>query len=218
VMATHGLGGVRRAWLGSVADYLIRHLEVPVLLVRPQEGAPASDRPIGAGEILVPLDGSPLAEEVLDTAAVLARLWNSELSLLQVVHPVVLAEDMAFPFPTSYDEELTAMARTQAKDYLHDIVERVQSESIRASSATVVGWKVADSILEAARPERVALIALATHGRGGLSRLALGSVVDKLVRSAEVPVLVYHPSDRRNKEKRMSRGVISRGKRARRGQ
>jgi nucleotide-binding universal stress UspA family protein len=65
----------------------------------------------------------------------------------------------------------------------------------------IVAWNPADAILDVARPERVAVVALATHGRGGLRRLILGSVADKLVRGAEVPVLVYHPTGRRKAKK-----------------
>jgi nucleotide-binding universal stress UspA family protein len=192
VMATHGRGGIRRAWLGSVADHLIRHLEVPVLLVRPTEGA-APQGGLGAGRILVPLDGSPLAEEALDAGAALARIWDTELSLLQVVRPVLPSPDPGLPDPSAYDEELTEMCRTQAQDYLDDVVERLRARGLRSTGVAVVGWSTVDSILDVARPERVALVVLATHGRGGLRRLALGSVADKLVRGADVPVLVYRP-------------------------
>ncbi len=202
VMATHGRGGIRRAWLGSVADHLIRNLEIPVLLVRPGEGGAPPHRPPGVGQILVPLDGSPLAEEALHPAAELARIWDTELTLLQVVAPVQLSIDAAVPFPSSYDEELTAMGRTQAQDYLDDMVEGVHGQGLRATGVAVVGWNTVDAILDVARPERVALVVLATHGRGGLRRLALGSVADKVVRGAEVPVLVYRPAGRGKPKKR----------------
>jgi len=193
VMATHGRGGLRRAWLGSVADYLIRALEVPVLLVRPREGGPAPARPPAVGEVLVSLDGSPLAEEALGPATALARIWDAEVVLLQVVPPVLLGTDPALPLPSTYDEELTTMCRQQAQDYLDDIVERMHGQGLRSTGVAVVGWNPADAILNVARPERVAVVALATHGRGGLRRLVLGSVADNLVRGADVPVLVYRP-------------------------
>ena len=196
VMATHGRGGVRRAWLGSVADHLIRSLEVPVLLVRPGLEDAVPPRPRGAVQILVPLDGSPLAEAVLGAAAALARLQDAELTLLQVVPPVLLPIDLAIPVPSAYDQELTALSRAQAQDYLDDLVGQLKAKGLAASGVAAVGWSAVDAILDVARPERVGLIALATHGRGGLRRLALGSVADKLVRSAEVPVLVYRPAGR----------------------
>jgi nucleotide-binding universal stress UspA family protein len=214
VMATHGRGGIKRAWLGSVADHLIRNLEVPVLLVRPREGQTAPDRAPGVGQILAPLDGSPLAEEALDAAAALARIWDTEVTLLQVVHPVQLAENTAFPIPSSYDEELTEMGRTQAQDYLDNIVERLQVQGLRASGVAIIAWNAADTILDVARPERAAVVVLATHGRGGLRRLVLGSVADKVVRGADVPVLVYRPGNRSKVRKRPVRGAGSRGQAA----
>jgi nucleotide-binding universal stress UspA family protein len=217
VMATHGRGGIRRAWLGSVADHLIRHLEVPVLLVRPTEGAAPQGRP-GAGRILVPLDGSPLAEEALDAAAALARIWDTEVTLLQVVPPVLPTPDLALPVPSAYDEDLTAMCRTQAQDYLDDVVERLHVQGLHATGVAVVGWSAIDSILDMARPEQVALVVLATHGRGGLRRLALGSVADKLVRGADVPVLVYRPVAGGGKTRMpWSNGVASSDRLARKG-
>jgi nucleotide-binding universal stress UspA family protein len=211
VMATHGRGGIKRAWLGSVADYLIRNLEVPVLLVRPREGQTAPTRAPDVGQILVPLDGSSLAEEALDVAAALARIWDMELTLLQVVYPVQLPENMAFPIPSSYDEELTEMGRTQAQDYLDDIVERLQAQGLRASGVATIAWNAADAILDVAHPERAAVVVLATHGRGGLRRLVLGSVADKVVRGADIPVLVYRLGNRSKVRKRPVRGAGLRG-------
>ena len=203
VMATHGRGGLRRAWLGSVADYLVRTLEIPVMLVRPADGqAPAEPRP--AGRILVPVDGSALAEEALGPATALARLWDAELALLHVVPPVVLSIDGAVPLPSAYDEELTALSRAQAQDYLDDLVERLQVQGVRASGVAVVAWSTVDAILEVGRPGRAEAIVLATHGRGGLRRLVLGSVADKLVRVGEVPVLVCRPRGRAKPARRAS--------------
>jgi len=212
VMATHGRGGMQRLWLGSVADYLVRHLGAPVLLVRAGEVA---DRAGPAGrsgrQLLVPIDGSPLAEEVLAAAAELARLWNLDLSLLRVVPPVTFVTEPGLPLPTAYDRELTDAAVEQAKDYVRDLVEDLRARGFRATGAAVIGWNPVDTILEVARPEQVALVALATHGRGGLSRLALGSVADKLIRAAHVPVLVYRPNLRASTSRERPAGATSAG-------
>jgi nucleotide-binding universal stress UspA family protein len=213
VMAPHGRGGVRRAWLGSVADHLVRHLEVPVLLVRPAEDGATPASASAPNQILVPLDGSPLAEEVLGPAADLARLWGSELTLLRVVQPVVFYGDELLGWPAPYDKELTASSRSQAEDYVRDIAERLRGEGLRASGVAVVGWGAADAILKTARPDQVAAIAVATHGRGGLRRLALGSVADKLIRAADVPVLVRRPA-RPTKTKSQRARTTGAGRRA----
>ncbi|HEU5303562.1 MAG TPA: universal stress protein [Gemmatimonadales bacterium] len=196
VMTTHGQGGVRRAWLGSVADQLIRTVEVPVLLVRAREKTGA-DRQVRFGEILLPLDGSPLAEAALEPGAALARLWDGEVSLVQVVPPIALEANPPLAFPTGYDEQVTEMRREAAEDYLRDVAERLRELGTKASGVAVLGGGVAETLLELAEPDRVGLIVIATHGRGGVRRLVLGSVADKLVRAAEVPVLVIRPTGRR---------------------
>ena len=206
VMTTHGRGGLRRAWLGSVTDQLIRMSEVPILVVRPREGN-AAESAVDLAEILVPLDGSTLAEAALEPAAALARLWDGEMSLVQVVRPVVLTSDPPLPFPTGYADQATGMRRESAQDYIRDVAERLRESGVKASGVAVLGDGIADTLLNLARPERVGLMAMATHGRGSLRRLALGSVADKLVRAAEVPVLVIRPSSRRAKRVPAEKGV-----------
>lgn len=195
VMTTHGLGGIRRAWLGSVADRLVRSLEVPMLLIRPREETTPGEAP-PVREILVALDGSRRAESVLAPAAALARVWGVRLVLLQVVHPFVLTTRPPTVFPMGFDEELSRLARQEAQDYLDGIVEQLAEGGVDASSAAVLGSRAFDAIQDTARAPGTGMIALATHGRGGVRRLVLGSVADKLVRGGELPVLVTRPRSR----------------------
>ena len=195
VMTTHGRGGLRRAWLGSVTDHLIRTSEVPILVVRPGE-TDAAESFAGLTGILVPLDGSPLAEAVLEPAVALARLWDGEVTLVQVVHPVLLDPEPVLPFPAGYSDKATAIQRESAQDYIRDVAERLRESGVKASGVAVIGGGIADTLINLARPERVSLLAVATHGRGGLKRLVLGSVADKLVRGSNVPMLVVRPTGR----------------------
>ena len=204
IMTTHGRGGVRRAWLGSVADQLIRSLEIPVLLVRAGQPESAASS-VDFNEILVPLDGSPLAEAVLEPATALARLWDAEISLVQIVPPV--ASDPPLAVPTGYDDQLTGIRREAAQDYIRDVSERLREQGIKASGVAVVGSGVAESLLDLASPEHVRLVAIATHGRGGARRLVLGSVADKVVRGADVPVLVVRSTSRRAKQVSVDRAA-----------
>jgi nucleotide-binding universal stress UspA family protein len=206
VMASHGRGGLRRAWLGSVADYLVRHLEVPVLLVRPSEPAVAPRQPVEGQRILVPLDGSGLAEEALGPAGELARAWGAELSLIQVVSPASTLVDGTMPLPSTYDTDLSESWRAMAQTYVDEQVARLRGSGLRATGAAVVGSHTVDTLLEITRSQSAGLIAIATHGRGGLKRLALGSVADKLVRAADVPVLVYRPRGRGRSKPRAAQG------------
>ena len=189
VMTTHGRSGIERAWLGSVADEVIRSAEVPVIVLRPRTDGtfPAFD----LREILVPLDGSALAETAIGPAAVLAKLWDAEMSLVQMVYPVLFTPDAVLPFAGAYDEEVTAREWELAKDYVRDLSGTLRTKGIRASGTALVASRpVAESLIDLAQPARVSLVALATHGRGGLRRLVLGSVADKVVRGAQVPILV----------------------------
>jgi hypothetical protein len=88
----------------------------------------------------VPLDGSPLAEQVLGPVSALARLWGAELALVQVVQPVTIVDEPALPVPTAYDEELTQDWRRQAQDYLDGVAGRLKEEGIRATAEACIGW------------------------------------------------------------------------------
>ncbi len=200
VMTTHGRGGIRRAWLGSVTDQLIRSAQVPVLVVRPGEAGTA--RPAWEpGEILVALDGSPLAEATLEPAIGLARPWDAELSLVQIVSPITPTSDPHLTFPSSYSDEVTALRRESAQDYIRDLAEQIRESGVRASGVAVIGGAVPETLIQLADPERVGLMVVATHGLGGMRRMVLGSVADKVVRGANVPVLVVRPTGRRARRK-----------------
>lgn len=192
VMTTHGRGGLQRAWLGSVADRLVRSLEIPVLLIRPHGDRPALPQP-RLEEILVPLDGSRRAEAALPTALGMAALWGARLTLFQAVEPVAAMVDVPMAFPRALDEELTSLRRREAQDYLNDVAERVGTSGVETRASSVVSASAFDGIQAAARSPAVGMIALATQGHGGLRRLVLGGVADKLVRMGDLPVLVTRP-------------------------
>jgi nucleotide-binding universal stress UspA family protein len=197
VMTTHGRGGMQRAWLGSATDQLIRTLDVPVLVLRAfeAEGAESS-----LPEILVPLDGSAVAEAALEPTVRMARLWQARVTLLRVVQPVLLATDPGVALPVAYDEELTQLEREAAESYLAHIAERLRQQGVKVTTITLLGSAIAETILELLQEGLFGLVALATHGRAGLGRVVLGSVADKLVRAAELPVLVVRSQAQRSPE------------------
>jgi nucleotide-binding universal stress UspA family protein len=191
VMATHGRGGVSRAWLGSVADALVRQIHKPILLVR----APWSDAaatPAKTGNILVALDGSTLAESIVPHALQLGAGVPTNFTLLRVVSPVFIAPEMMSQPDLVSVQELRDRI-TEAREYLNALASVMRSDTVNVKCEVVVGSKPASTILAYAREHDVDVIAMATHGRGGLKRLVLGSVADKVLRAAEVPMLVYQP-------------------------
>jgi nucleotide-binding universal stress UspA family protein len=194
VMTTHGRGAVGRVLHGSVADQLVRALDVPVLLIRPDAEGGGADSPWTPREIVVGLDGSRQAEAALPPAETLARTLSIPLTLVQVIQPLVAATDPALPFPMEYDQRITEVRRREALDYLENVARRLRGDGNTASAVAVVHYSPAETLLELGRPERGSLLALGTRGRGGVKRLMLGSVADKLVREAAVPVLVVPPA------------------------
>jgi nucleotide-binding universal stress UspA family protein len=184
VMTTHGRGPFTRFWLGSVVDQMIRQLPVPVLLVRPRDNGAARVVP---RHLLVPLDGSPLAEQVLTPALEVARTLAADVALLRVV------EMPSEGRPAGLDPAMLRRCEVEARGYLEEVAGRLRESGVRVTTRVVVDRRPAAAILEAAEAHDGTLIALATHGRGGLARLLLGSVADKVIRGATAPVLVYRP-------------------------
>ena len=186
VMSTHGRGGFRRLWLGSVADGLLRRAPVPLLLIRGGRGrsSPGSAAP-PFSRILVPLDGSPLAERAVEEAQKLVGSSPAHLTLAHVVHPaLMLVSQLGGP---RGGEQAQAQARAW---YLEPLAERLRSESLTVSTEVVVHTSVHRGLLDLAKHTDADLIAITSQGQGGVQRLLLGSVADKLIRSATSPMLV----------------------------
>jgi nucleotide-binding universal stress UspA family protein len=194
VMTTHGRGGVSRAWFGSVTEALLRNTDIPLLLIRPEEraddgfGAPAAVR-----HILVALDGSRDAEQVLGPARELGEASNARFTLLRVIPKPVPMFEAAVVAGTSTDED-TERLRQQAERDLARAAESLRESHANVTTAAVFGETPAKAILRYARDHDVDAIALTTHGRHALSRMVLGSVADKVIRGAECPALVVRRS------------------------
>jgi nucleotide-binding universal stress UspA family protein len=188
-MSTHGHGGLGRWLYGSVADEVLRRMPVPVLLVSAvcTQTAWAENKP---ARVVVPLDGSSLASEALRPARDLATALGGEMLLLAVVEPTVV-------YPDGYLErgvDLETVETQQASHYL----DTVATAQRTASSVPPVSTRVAhgDAAAEICAVDRAVgadAIAMATHGRGGLARLLLGSVATRTIHQSSVPVLVYRP-------------------------
>jgi nucleotide-binding universal stress UspA family protein len=189
VMTTHGRGGLERLWLGSVADGLVRHVPAPVLLWRPgREAVDLTERP-SFQRILVPLDGSELAEAIVFWARELARLFAVPVSLV-AVFPV---PDAPGAEPVGEMEVENRLKELEA--YLDAAAGRAREGGIQVDTAVRAGASVADEILSHRKRIGADLVALSTHGRGGITRLLLGSVADKVIRGSEGHVLVHLDSE-----------------------
>jgi nucleotide-binding universal stress UspA family protein len=172
VMASHGYGGVERFALGSVADRIIRHGKVPVLVVRPWGD---EQRYLGLSRALVPLDGSETAEAALGMVRLLAGRIVQHVTLVRVVNPVWPAGETA-----------------TARSYLQTLRERLATELAERGCVVedvVLYGREAEQILD--RSQRACdLLILSTHGRSGPERWLLGSVADRVLQGAHVPILL----------------------------
>jgi len=180
VMTTHGRGGISRAWLGSVADSVVRRTSVPVMLLRPRDEDVVLTCEPQTSHMLIPLDGSDLSEGILAPALAIAQLSGARITLLQVMPP---NED---------GTDAPEAERSSALRYLNDLAAQLPDD-VDVSVAVEAHASPAVAILEYAALNGVDLVALATHGRGGWSRVAIGSVADKVVRGTMMPVLLYRP-------------------------
>ncbi len=201
VMSTHGRGGIARWALGSVADKVIHTVPNPVLLTRAVAGreTPAD---ISLESVLVPLDGSNLAELSLPHAVGLANALHAELALVMITpttdsyrrqldHPIRRVTSSGDSLREIADELARADA-DEAERYLSAMQTRLRMEyaaSVRVSTRLLHGDDVAQSIIEHAAASR-SLVVMTTHGRSGIGRLMLGSITDRVVRHCAAPVLV----------------------------
>jgi nucleotide-binding universal stress UspA family protein len=199
VMTTHSRGLVGRIWLGSVSSQLIHELPMPVLLVRPLEGKPAFAPEQVLRHILVPLDGSELAEQIIEPAVALGSLMDADYTLLRVV-PALMSPSLRGTVDPSVSHALIAQAQRIEADlhkgasaYVDRVANRLRGRGLHVRTQVTVESQPAFAILKASTAPAIDLVALETHGRRAPSRLVLGSVADKVVRGMNLPVLVQRP-------------------------
>jgi nucleotide-binding universal stress UspA family protein len=193
VMATHGRGPLARSWLGSVADHFVRATAAPVLMVRPLD----DDQEVTLTalpqfrNVLVALDGSSLSESALDPALHLARLYEGEATLVRLIEYPNRTESVYLPDAIDAIEERLEESRLAAHDELTRVATRLRSNGEGGVGlVTRVVIHAAEGILDIASERDVDVIAIASHGRGGVPRLVLGSVTDKVLRGSDRPVLI----------------------------
>jgi nucleotide-binding universal stress UspA family protein len=196
VMATHARGPLPRLWLGSVANALVRTASTPLLLVRPHEEPCDLLESLHAcvfQRILIPLDGSTASERILEPAIALGALMGAEYTLLQAVTPPMLGYSPAAS-TVQFDEWMLQQWQDEVTSYLERVAAPMRERGLTVTTTAPLGYP-ATAIHEYAHAHAVDLIAMATHGRGGVGRVILGSVAEEVVRDAGIPVLVYRPRE-----------------------
>lgn len=194
VMTTHGRGPLSRFWLGSVADRLLRTLNVPMLLVRPRhEGAPPALPE--HGPVVVALDNTARSDEILFPVRALGLASGAVITLVHVLQPIapLLLPDTVLAVPDA--GPLLETLQLAAYRHLHALAHELREAGYTVHVEVRTDPDVSGTILRVAHEVRAALVAITTHGYGGATRLLLGSVADKIIRGAECPVLVWRRAE-----------------------
>jgi len=186
IMATHGRTGIQRWMLGSVAEKVLIGASNNLLLVR-AAGQGNSDGEARLKTVVIPLDGSPLAEQVLPQAIELASKMKLKVIFVRAYAlPVALASDEY----AAYIEELVNRAEDEARDYIAEKVQEFKDKGVVDVESVVSFGYGAEEIITLARKTPDNVVAMCTHGRTGIGKWVLGSVTDKVVRDSGDPVLI----------------------------
>jgi nucleotide-binding universal stress UspA family protein len=191
-MATHGRSGVHRWLLGSVTEKVLRHTTNPLLLVRALEEAKTAGQEIFKS-VLVPLDGSELAEAILPRVATLAKKLDLAIVLFRaynIPYNLYAAED---GYTAINFTEILEQVRGEAREYLETKVAELKKLGVEKVSYVAKEGLGADEIIKMAGETPDNLIAMCSHGRSGVKRWVLGSVTENVVRHSGDPVLVVRP-------------------------
>ena len=191
-MATHGRSGVTRWLLGSVTEKVLRGTVNPLLVVR-APGNSKTDGEAALRSIIVPLDGSDVAETILSPVAALAKALDLQVLLIRVY---------GLPLPTYGGDdyyvpdylELKDQIRDEAEGYLNSRASLLRAQGVAEVSTVVIEVSAADDIIDLARKTPDNLVAMSPYGRSGLQRWVLGSVTEKVVRHCQDPVLIVRGS------------------------
>ena len=186
VMATHGCSGIQRWPLGSVADKVIHGATNHLFLVRACEQG-KTDGEAALKTVIVPLDGSALAEQVLPGVIELAKKMKLEVVLMRAyaLPPAISPEDYGF-----YSADLLDHLESEARDYLSERVSEIKQKGVENVTSVVNPGYGAEEIITLGRHTPDNFIAMRTHGRSGMQRWVLGSVTERVVDHSGDPVLI----------------------------
>ena len=197
-MSTHGRSGISRWVLGSITGKVLQATTAPLLITRTQvEGSPNPE--VNLSTVIAPLDGSPLAEQVLPHVVALARALSLKVRLVRVTSsPGEFYHYEMYPSYCYGDHFATVDA--VAGEYLEQISECLRQKGVASVEEELLHGHPAVAIVDLVRQTPDSLVAMTTHGRSGVGRWLLGSVADQVVRYAESPVLIIRAAEEGSRE------------------
>jgi nucleotide-binding universal stress UspA family protein len=185
--------GIRKWVMGSVTEKVMSSVENPMLIVRPREPG-ASVRGMRVENVVVPLDGSELAEQSLPVAVSLAKTLGLGIVLVRVISRGI----ESFSFDTYHSvvyEDIMKSIEQDAVSYLSSVGEKLEAEGVTDVEQVVCTGYAPTAIMETSQEKGNAIIAMTSHGRTGMKDWLMGSVADKVVRGSGIPVLLTRPVD-----------------------
>lgn len=185
-MTTHGRSGLGRWALGSVADRVVRSASQPIFLVR---GTTEVAEGVALKRVLLPLDGSELAEMALEPAKALAKKAGAELLLVRAVVPLSDAEVAGLYTGWGSPDEVYVRRQAAATQYLGRLERGLKEEGLRVATFVDEGHPT-QVIVETEASHEVDLVVMSTHGRSGVARWVYGSVADKVLQQVGSPLLL----------------------------
>ncbi|MYA62626.1 MAG: universal stress protein [Dehalococcoidia bacterium] len=191
-MSTRGRGVVSSGLLGSVTYKIMHESPIPVLAITPERAGERWDTDYGVRQVIVPLDGSDLAEAALPYAAAIAGRMNMKMTLVRAMSIDNIAYSEGYNLGNMLNEA-EAEIEADARRYLISQARRLREEGLDVQTEILRG-SASSEIVAQARQTDHNMIALATHGRSGVNRLLMGSVAEAVVRASGDPVLVVRPS------------------------
>jgi nucleotide-binding universal stress UspA family protein len=187
-MATHGRSGVSRWLVGSVTEKVLRGTVNPLLVVHAHRNLKIETL-ASLSSVIVPLDGSEMAESVLSPVADLAMALSLQVILLQAYAlPAATYGDDDYYVPNYI--ELKDQIKNESEEYLSSKATSLRAQGVADVSTVAIDGSAADAIISLSQDTPDSLVALSSHSRSGLQRWILGSVTEKVVRHCEGPVLV----------------------------
>ena len=198
-MASHGRSGIARWWMGSVADRVLHMATNPLLLVRSQSH-PAAAQETALQRLVVPVDGSETAEEVLPHVSYLASSLNIPVDLVQVTiseaeyYQAMSMGLRVLPPSLPSFQTFSNNVEEESRAYVADVRGRLLRQGVATVETRVLQGNAAESIVDYAHASPHSLVAMTTHGRSGVGRMILGSVAERIVRQSGGPVLLVRAS------------------------
>ena len=194
-MSSHGRSGLARWWMGSVADKVLHMTDNALLVIHAVE-RPKAPPQTAFERIIVPVDGSELAEEIFPHAVHLSSVMGLAVDLVRV-NPSRDVYSRSLPvalsriprFTPSY-EEYIEIVDSEAEEYLAGIKERLISQGATSVDTHLMHGPAADTIADIAASTTNNLVAMSTHGRSGVGRMVLGSVAERVAHQFGSPVLL----------------------------